>query len=497
MTDLRSSQGTDVPGAGVGMQRRAVRSFVWAALAFGGNRLAIFLATLALARILAPADFGVVAAGMTLVLYLEIALDLGVGAALVYEQEEGITRRVHTAFTMNLLVASVLTGAGMLAAPAVARFFQVPGSEAIFRVLFGYLLIRGAGQVQDAILKRDLSFGRRGVVDVARGVVRAAVSVALAVAGYGAWAIVWGLLAGELVGTALSWWMVRYRPRLMLDRGALRALLGFGAAVLALKVVDAVGLDADYLVVGNRLGATQLGYYTVAYRLPELVLLNLYWIFSSVAFPVYAKARSTGAAAFSTAMLRALRLITLFALPAGVGLALVARDAVLVLFSAKWAPSIMPMVLLSLAMAISSLGYASGDIFPAVGKPGTLLALNLPVTVLGVAAMVLVAPRGIVAVAAVHLLVAVWYEPVRLLIANRLVGATARDTLAALRPGLCALAGVLACAGPLRLLLPPGAGTLALLVAAGVGGALAALALGSRDTFAELTTLGRQVVERA
>jgi lipopolysaccharide exporter len=486
----------DRPASAAGIERRAVRSFVWAAVAFAGNRLMVFLSTLVLARILVPAEFGVVAAAMTVVLYFEIALDLGVGAALIYEQEEGITRRVQTAFTMNLLVAGLLTGVGVLVAPAAASFFRVPGEDAIFRVLSFYLLIRGAGQVQDAILKRDLSFGRRAAVDLARALVRAAVSVALATAGYGAWAMIWGLLAGELAGTTLCWAMVRFRPTFRLDRSAIRTLLGFGGAVLALRVVDAVSLNADYLVVGNRLGPTQLGYYTVAYRLPELVLLNVFWIFSTVAFPIYAKARTAGSTAFSTTMLRALRLITLFSLPAGTGLALLARDAVLVLFGGTWAPSIAPMELLSLSMAFASLGYASGDIFPALGRPGTLLALNAPVTAVFVVGLVLVAPRGTTAVAALHLGFAACYGIARLGIANRLVGSSLRQNLAALRPGLLATLGVLALAGPLRLTMEPGPWALLAVMAAGVAGAAAGLLLGARSTFAELASLGRQALAR-
>lgn len=68
----------------------AARSFGWQGFAFGLNRLLVFVTTLVLARLLISKDFGVVAAGMTVVLFFEIALDLGVGAAVVYEQDKGM-----------------------------------------------------------------------------------------------------------------------------------------------------------------------------------------------------------------------------------------------------------------------------------------------------------------------------------------------------------------------------------------------------------------------
>lgn len=459
---------------------RGARSFLWAGLGFGGNRLLMFAMTLVLARLLAPADFGVVTAGLTLVLYFEIALDLGVGAAVVYEQEAGITRRVHTAFTINLIMSVLLTGTGVLCAPVIARFFGVATEPTLFRVLFLYLLIRGAGQVPDAILKRDLAFGRRTVVDLGRAGTRLVVSVALALAGYRAWAMIWGLLAGELSGTVICWYLVRYRPRLMLDRSAGRFLLSFGSTVLALKVVDAISLDSDYVVVGHKLGTTALGYYGIAYRLPELVLLSVYGVFSSVAFPLYARARAGGPEAFTAAMLQALRLLTMFSLPAGAGLALIARDAVPALFSAQWVPAVGPMTLLALAMAVASVGYASGDIFPAIGRPGLLLAINTPVTFVMILGFIVAAPHGIMTVAAVHLGANLIYEPVRILVANRLLGSSIRQNLTAMRPGAAALVGVLVAALPIRLLAQPGVGALCLILVAGTVGALVGLLLLAR-----------------
>jgi len=100
-------------------------------------------------------------------------------------------------------------------------------------------------------------------------------------------------------------------------------MLRFGAPVAALQLLAELAGNSDYLVVGHKLGSEALGFYSIAYRLPELLLSNVYWIFSSVAFPIFSKARTAGGAAFRGSMLKALRLITMFGFPVGVGLALV------------------------------------------------------------------------------------------------------------------------------------------------------------------------------
>lgn len=496
-----SSPPSTAAGAGAGeragahhglLRRRALRGFLVSALAFAGNRLLVLATTVVLARLLVPEDFGLVAAGMALILYLEIGLDLGVGAALVYEQEEGVTERVQTAFTLSLLTAVVFTGLGWLSAPAIAAFFHVSGQETLLRVLFCYLLLRGLGQVPDALLRRDLRFGRRGVLDLTRAGTRAAVSVTLAVAGYGAWSIVWGLLAGEAVGTALTWRATGFRPTLRIRRAAVRTLMTFGSAVFALRFVDALATDGDYLVVGNQLGPTQLGYYSLAFRLPELLLLNVFWVFSTVAFPVFARARSAARDAAGSAMLSALRFLTLFGFPLGVSLALLSRDAVLVLFSDRWVAAIAPMALISLAAGVSSVGFASGDLFTALGRPGLLLAYNAPTTALMLTAFVLAAPHGLAAVAGVHLAFALVDAVVRLWLAHGVAGTRWADDVAAMAPALWAAGGAAALGLPLRLLTEPGATALVVIATGALAGAVGGLLLGARSTLHDLAQLARE-----
>lgn len=462
-----------------------VRGVVWSSLAWGSNRVIVFLLTLLLARLLVQEDFGIVTAGLTVIALLEVGLDLGIGSAVVYHQDEGVTDRVRSAFALNLLSSGVITLLCVLSAPAVAGFFGTT-DVSLFQVLFLYPLLRGAGQVQDAVLKRDLRFKERMAVDVSRAVTRVAVSLPLALAGLGAWSIVWGLLVAELVGTLANWKVVPMRPRFAMQRATVSSLLRFGVALVAARAVGTTQANADNLIVGNRLGLEALGYYGVAYRLPELLLSNLYWIFTSVSFPVFAKARTRGMDALRSSALRGLMLLSLFGFSVGTGLAVVARDAVLVLFSADWLPAAQPMVFISLGIAVLAVIPACTDVLPAVGRPGLLLPLQVPMVVLAIVAFAVVADQGIAAVAAVHLVYGVVYALVHLVVAARVLQVSRGALLHALRPGLCATAGIVAAALPVRLSLAPGLVTLLLTVAAGTAGAVVALAIGSRHTFTDV-----------
>ena len=475
--------------AGRPLTTRALHSFLWAALSFGSSRLVVFIMTLLLARLLAPEDFGVVAAGLTIIAFLEIALDLGVGAAVVYEQEQGVSHRVRTASTLNLVLSSGVAAVGVLAAPAVASFFQAEDSVGLFRLLFLYLVLRGAGQIPAAVLQRDLRFKERTVVDVTRSCTRAATSIACAVSDAGAWSIVLGLIAGELAGLVIAYSYVRVVPTWRLQPAVMSALLRFGVAVLGIKVISAVLTSSDKIIIGNRLGPEELGLYVIAFRLPELAIDTVGWIFSSVAFPLYSQARAHGPEAFRSSMLKALRLTTLFGFSAGVGLAVVAPLAVPVLFSDSWAPAVGATVFLALATGVSSIGYASGDIFPAVGRPQTLLWLSASTVPFALLAFWLAWPYGITAVAAAHLVFQVVFCGLRLHVANRLVGVTWGQDLAAMGPSVLSALGVLALALPVSQIVPMSVLGLVATVLAGCVGAALALTLFARSAVGQVVSL--------
>jgi lipopolysaccharide exporter len=476
----------------VGRTGGAVRAFLWAVASFGGRKLLTFVGTLVLARILVPEDFGLVAAGVALLTYLEMALDLGVGSTVIYEQEEGVSERVHTAFTLNLGLGLILALGGVALAPLVAEFFQAPESTNLFRIMFLYLVVKAAGQVPDAVLRRDLAFRRRMVAEIARGAVKIAIAIPLALAGAGAWSIVLGMIGGELVGTAITWAAARFRPRLRLDRAAITVLLRYGTTMLGVRLVSELANNGDYLVVGNRLGPEQLGIYSVAYRVPELLLVTVFWLYSLVAFPVYSRAGMEDLGRLKRAMLRATKLTTLFAFPAGVGLAIVADDAVNLLFSDRWEAAIAPMTVIALGLAVSSVSVASSDVLPSIGRPGQLLLVNGSVLVPTIVAMVVVAPFGLVAVATVQLASTVVFVPWLQFLVNRAVGADGREVFSALLPALAAAGGVLATAWPVHSLMNPGAGRLVAAIVAGVMGAGLGILVAGRST---LDDVGRMISE--
>jgi lipopolysaccharide exporter len=438
------------------LARSTVGGLVWTALAWGSNRLVVLGLTLVLARILTPEDFGLVTAALTVIAILDAALDLGVGAAVVAGQETGITRRTRTAFTLNVAISATVAAAGMACSPLVADLFHAGSHPSLFTLLFLYPLFRGAGQVNDAVLKRDLQYRRRTVVDLVRAGVRVAVSIPLAFSVGGAISIAAGIIVGELAAMMLLWSLVRIRPARIRARSDVTDLLRFGGKVAVIRILGSFRSTFDYIVVGAALGATALGVYGMAYKLPELFVENVLWIVTTIALPAYARALTISREVMVGAMLRATRLLTLYGLAVGVSLAVLARETVPLVFSAQWAPAVVPMMLIAVSLGIMSIAWASGDAFAALDRPGTLVLLDLPATAL-MAAAFLVAPRwGLIGVASVHLVFNVCYCLARMALTSRTLKVRGRALVHAVLPGVGVAATVAVTGFGVRALLPSG-----------------------------------------
>jgi lipopolysaccharide exporter len=459
-------------------------------LSFVGTKSLTFIATLVLARLLEPSAFGVLAAVLAFITVLELISDLGMKATVIYESEHGVTKRVQTAFTLNLAFTIVLTAIAVGLAPFVARFLGAEGHEILFAVASLDLLLRGLGNVHDALLLRDMEFRQRIVPQLISNLARGIAMIGLAVAGLGASALVIGFIIGSAVWT-LTLWIVRpFRPNLTIDRSAVRGIAAYGGWATALELIAAVGQRADVVVIGNVLGSRALGFYTIAQRVPELLVGNVAWNLSVVAFPALSQRRDRRDGSLVETTINLLRYSSLFALPVGVFLAVLAEPIVVVLFGQRWAEAGGIMQALAILFGTACVILPLGDAFKALGKQPIMVAVNAVAVPAMIGAMLLASSAGVVAIAWARTGVGVLQVLVWLVLTGRLLELPLARVVRGFRPGVVGAAGVALGGLAARTVLPEPS-LIPLLVgtiAAGLG-ALLALRAFARPEYAELREL--------
>ena len=477
--------------ANVSLGRAAAGGVAWQGLSYLSGKVLVLVSTAILARILTPQDFGMVALALVFITYAEVVTDLGVAQALVFLPPD--TRRNDAALTLCLLTSGALVGIAMLAAPGVAAFFGEPDVTPMFRVLSLSLVLAATSQVPDALIRKDLRFRNRLIIDLCRAFGQGIVSIALAIAGAGAWAIVAGYLAGNLIRSIAAWALVDYKPALgrfwRLDREAVKPLITYGAPAAGNALLLSLVFNIDYLIVGRALGQTALGFYTLAFRLPQIAILNVFYVLSSVAFPLFSRARDD-TSRLRRGYLTSVRLQTVYGVGAGVTLAVVAPLLIEVIFGAQWRPSVVPLQALSLYAAFRSLGIGAVDVYNGIGRPGLAVSLSLVRFALLVPALIVATRWGIEGIswtqAAVALVLAVMMQAVAARVLQLSPRAVITAVLPALAVGLAAGVG----AGVVGKWLPgPDPVRLVAALTVGAGAGLAALWAADRRLIEEMKAL--------
>ncbi len=375
---------------------RTLRAAGWAFLTTGGTRLVTLTSLAVLARLLAPRDFGLLAFALVYITYAETVGDLGTAVALVYWPDRR-NEASQVTFVMNVTMGLLWCAVTLALAPWIADFFRNPEAAPIVRVLAFGFLIKFLGNTHDALAQKDLRFRARMVPELGLAIVKAALSITLALAGFGAWSLVWGHMAGLTIWTIGTWVIVSWRPSLTFPRDLVAPMLRYGRGIVGVNVVAAISHHADLAIVGRTLGSTALGIYQLADRIPDSAVLVLVWVISKVLFPAFSRMRDESE--LRRGYLKALKYVSVATIPIATGLVVAAGPVVHVAFGPRWSAAAPVLQWLAVYVGVRSLGTHAGDILKATGRPGLLAWFGVFKAVFVVIVMILAAPYGLTAVA--------------------------------------------------------------------------------------------------
>lgn len=354
---------------------RAVRGFAWAFTGSAGQAVLQIAATIVLARLLTPEQFGSVAAALLVVGLAQLLTQLGVSAALV-QRRELEDADVAAAFWFSVVIAFGCAALLAGCAPMLNPLVGLPPDSGLLPLLSPALLLAGVAAVPLGLLQRHLRFREMAGVDlVAAGPARIGVSIALALAGLGPAALAWAeIVAGAVTAGG---YLLLARPAVAppADLGArLRPMLGFGSGYSLTQFGNWLAQNADNLVVANTLGIGPLGVYSRAYNLLSQPAQVIGGAADKVLFPAMARVRDDGAR-LRGAYVRAASLIALVTAPASVLLFVVAPEVVRVLLGPGWEAVELPLRVFALVLLprttykiSTSLTRATGAVYRAAWR---------------------------------------------------------------------------------------------------------------------------------
>jgi O-antigen/teichoic acid export membrane protein len=238
-----------------------------------------------------------------------------------------------------------------------------------------------------------------------------------------------------LTGSLLSWILAGWRPNWKFNSEATRSIVFFGVHIILLETAGAFRNNVDYLLVGRILGAASLGYYTMSYRIPELLIRSLNYVIGNVSLPALAITKSDSAK-MRKFYFGYIRFLSMFVFPVGVGLAFTAPVFIPLFLSEKWGPAVVPTALISIALCVTALGYVPGVLYKAISRPDILNKLALIKMPIAVLILWYATRWDIVGVAAGQIAIGLISVTLDMLVANTVMKYPLSDLFKSISPSL-------------------------------------------------------------
>ena len=348
------------------IREQTISGIGWSGISQGLRQVLTIGIGVSLARILIPADFGLVALVSVFTRFAGVLGDFGFSSALIQRQK--VTEAHYSAvFWFNLFLGLIITIVILLISPTIATFFEKPQLQSLAMLAAVNFSLTPLSAVHRARLRRELSFRSLGITDIT-GVCAAGVTgIGMAHAGYGVWSLVTMEIAATIAIAVSSFWMTRWLPQVRFDRSALKDLSKFSLNMMGTNVINYWIRNLDNLLIGKFLGEIQLGLYSRAYNLMLMPVSQISEVLRNVMFPSLSRVGDE-IERVRTIYLRSTAAIWFVSAPLMVGLFAVSPHAIPFLLGDKWLPMIPIFRLLCLLGAVQSVLSTVGWIYLSQGR---------------------------------------------------------------------------------------------------------------------------------
>lgn len=365
-----------------------------------GTRFLSIVSTIFLARILNPSDFGAIALAMVVITTSQQFSGLGMGAAIIQSQLQRKAVAFH-GFVISAIIGLTLTLIVFFSAGIFAGLLSNMELVPIIQWLSVSIFLNSLIIAPDALLKKDLTFGRRSAVIIISELIYMGIALGLVYNGFGLWSLVYAHLIKQSLNLILIWLICPGWDWLALQRWdmlVMRKLIRFGVQIAGSGFLTFLNSTWDNLLVGKMLGPMALGFYVKAYDFANMSVSSFNMVVNSVLFPSYSKIQHQKDR-LATAYLKSLSFVSLVTVPLSMGIFLFAADFVPLLLGEKWNSMIPVLKIFAFMSFIRPLSGTTSPLFLSVGLP----KYNIWVSLLHISIMVplalLLIDRGVTGVA--------------------------------------------------------------------------------------------------
>lgn len=357
------------------LSHRVIRGGFWVFTLRIAAQLLGIMRLIILARLLAPGDFGLLGIALLTMAVLETFSQIGFRHALIQKKED-IESYLNSAWTVLILRGLILFIIFYSVSPYVAVFFKAPEAKPLIRVVGLSVLFRAFSNISVVYFRKELEFHKQFLYQFSGTLADFAVAVSAAFILRNAWALVLGMLAGDVTRCVMSYVIHPYRPGINLDSRKIKELWGFGKWMLGSSICVFVIIHGDDFFVGKVIGIAALGFYQVAYRISNMPATEISNVISQVTYPAYSKLQDD-LVKLRAAYLRVLRLTAFLSFPVAGLIFALSGDFVQIFLGDRWMQMVPAMRVLVWWGIVVSLIAGVSPVFLAIGRPEVITKLQV------------------------------------------------------------------------------------------------------------------------
>lgn len=349
-----------------GLKKTTMLAMMWTSSAQIVVQLTQIVVNIVLARLLFPKDFGLAGMAMTFMTVVLSTSEIGFGSAIVQAKKIS-DKQLSTYFWLNLAIGILCFILTILFAPLIASVFGDTDLQPMIRVVSIVFLFQAFGVIQSSLLSKKMDFKSLSIANVLGVFIYCIIAITLAVLKFNAWSLVIAGIAQSIVYTLVVWLFGKWRPIREFDLKSIKDLFIYGINLWGGNISWQLSQNVDYFIIGKILGPSALGYYTISFKMADLIRNRIVSIVSTVAFPALSLIQDD-TEHFKRAYLSLTRYVALVVYPIMTVLLLYSSVLIPIVYGAKWQPSVLPFQILVIMGFVSSTISSTTTVFLARGK---------------------------------------------------------------------------------------------------------------------------------
>lgn len=391
---MKKSEEKDVKNS---IKEKTLSNFIWRFLERFFAQIISFVISIVLARILEPEAYGMIAIVMVFTNIFQVFVDCGLGNALI-QKKDADDADFSTVFYFNIIWCLVLYAALFICAPWIAGFYEEESLELIVRVLGLTIVVSGVKSVQQAYVSRTLQFRKFFWATLCGTIISAVVGIALALNGYGVWALVAQYLSNLFIDTVVLWITVRWRPKKSFHLTRLKELFSYGWKLLASGMIDTLYENLCQMIIGKVYTAEDLAFYNRGSKFPNVIVSNINSSIDSVLLPVMSREQDD-LKKVKNITRRSIKTSTYIMAPLMLGLCAAADSVVRVVLTEKWLQCVPYLRIFCISYMFMPIHTSNLNAIKAVGRSDLFLKLEVVKKIAGLAVIIFAARISVMAMA--------------------------------------------------------------------------------------------------